>query len=99
MSADLPTTVLPAPSLAARCVLAIIRSYQLAFSPLYSGSCRFVPSCSQYATEAIVRFGALRGSILAARRLMRCHPLGSHGFDPVPDFAPSARRRGRPGRS
>ena len=73
------------PSLAARAVLAGIRAYQLLLSPMFAGSCRFVPSCSQYATEAIQRFGAIRGSVLAVRRLMRCHPLGSHGLDPVPD--------------
>lgn len=82
MSANVPA--LPRPSIAARSVLTLIRGYQVMFSPLYSGSCRFVPSCSEYAAEAIQRFGVLRGSALAARRLMRCHPFGSHGFDPVP---------------
>ena len=73
------------PGVAARAVLGLIRAYQLAFSPMYSGSCRFVPSCSQYASEAVQKFGAARGSWLAVRRLMRCHPLGSSGIDPVPD--------------
>jgi uncharacterized protein len=73
------------PGLTARAVLRIIRVYQLVFSPMYAGSCRFVPSCSQYASEAILKFGAGRGSWLAVRRLMRCHPLGSSGIDPVPD--------------
>ena len=73
------------PTFAARVVLSLIRAYQLLLSPLFAGSCRFVPSCSQYATEAVLRFGAIRGSALAVRRLMRCHPLGSHGLDPVPD--------------
>lgn len=67
-----------------RIVLACIRGYQLLFSPMYAGSCRYVPSCSAYATEAVMRFGALRGSWLAMRRLLRCHPLGGHGLDPVP---------------
>jgi putative membrane protein insertion efficiency factor len=73
------------PGLAARAVLRAIRVYQLLFSPMYAGSCRFVPSCSQYASEAVLKFGAGRGSWLAIRRLMRCHPFGSSGIDPVPD--------------
>ena len=73
------------PSLVARGLLGLIRAYQAAFSPMYAGSCRFVPSCSQYASEAVQKFGAARGSWLAVRRLMRCHPLGSSGIDPVPD--------------
>jgi len=83
----MPADVLSAtrPGLAARGVLGIIRGYQLVFSPMYAGSCRFIPSCSQYATEAVLKFGAIRGSLLAVRRLMRCHPLGSSGVDPVPD--------------
>ena len=67
-----------------RAILALIRAYQLAFAPMYSGSCRFVPSCSAYAAEAVERHGAIRGTVLAVRRLMRCHPFGSHGLDPVP---------------
>jgi len=73
------------PGPVARLLLGAIRSYQLLFSPMYSGSCRFVPSCSQYAAEAVRKFGAARGSWLALRRLARCHPLGSSGADPVPD--------------
>jgi hypothetical protein len=61
----------------------MIRAYQLLLSPLFAGSCRFTPSCSQYAAEAIAHFGALRGTALAVRRLARCHPFGGHGFDPV----------------
>jgi putative membrane protein insertion efficiency factor len=73
------------PGPVARLLLGAIRFYQLLFSPMYSGSCRFVPSCSQYAAEAVRKFGAARGSWLALRRLARCHPLGSSGADPVPD--------------
>lgn len=76
-------------SVAQRVALAAIRLYKLLISPMFTGSCRFMPSCSDYAREAIVRFGVIRGSLLAVRRLGRCHPLGSHGFDPVP-----ARERG-----
>lgn len=72
---------------AQRGALALLRAYQLAFSPLYAGSCRFVPSCSAYAAEAVRRFGVIRGSWLALRRLARCRPLAAHGFDPVPGAA------------
>jgi uncharacterized protein len=71
-------------SVAQRVALAAIRLYKLLISPMFTGSCRFMPSCSEYAREAIVRFGVVRGSIFALKRLGRCHPLGSHGFDPVP---------------
>lgn len=72
------------PTVAQRVVLSCLRVYQLAFSPMYTGSCRFVPSCSEYATEAVRRFGVIRGSWLAVKRLARCRPLAAHGFDPVP---------------
>lgn len=69
---------------AQRVVLSLIRGYQLLFSPIYAGSCRFLPSCSHYAVEAVSTHGALRGSFLAVRRLARCHPLGASGLDQVP---------------
>ncbi|MEO1913325.1 MAG: membrane protein insertion efficiency factor YidD [Myxococcales bacterium] len=62
----------------------LIRSYQILISPIVRPTCRFAPSCSQYAIEAVARHGALRGSLLAARRLGKCHPLNEGGFDPVP---------------
>jgi putative membrane protein insertion efficiency factor len=71
-------------SLAQRVLLAAIRGYQLIFSPMFAGSCRFVPSCSAYAAEAVQRHGVVRGSVLSLRRLARCRPLARHGFDPVP---------------
>jgi putative membrane protein insertion efficiency factor len=71
-------------------VLMLLRGYQLGFSSFYAGSCRFVPSCSAYAAEAVARYGVTRGAWLAARRLARCRPFGAHGFDPVPDSRPRA---------
>ena len=64
--------------------MAGIEAYRLLLSPLFGGFCRFEPSCSRYAAEAISRHGALRGLALAARRLARCQPWGASGFDPVP---------------
>jgi putative membrane protein insertion efficiency factor len=67
------------------CVLQMmIRCYQLLISPLFPASCRYLPSCSDYAVEAIDRHGALAGLGLALRRLARCHPWGGSGYDPVP---------------
>ena len=69
----------------ARAALVVaIRAYQLAISPLLAPACRFEPSCSSYAIEAVQRHGALRGSWLAAKRVGRCHPWGGFGCDPVP---------------
>jgi len=59
--------------------------YQAALSPLLGPSCRYAPSCSEYASDAIARFGLRRGIWLAGKRLGRCHPWGGHGFDPVPE--------------
>jgi putative membrane protein insertion efficiency factor len=70
-----------------RLLLALLTGYKGLISPLFAGSCRFVPSCSEYARLAVVEHGALKGSWLAMRRLARCHPAGSHGFDPVPPRA------------
>ncbi|HZI59630.1 MAG TPA: membrane protein insertion efficiency factor YidD [Pyrinomonadaceae bacterium] len=64
-------------------LISFLRFYKLAISPLLPPSCRFVPTCSQYAADAISRYGALRGTALAARRLLRCHPFNPGGYDPV----------------
>ncbi len=61
-----------------------IGAYQLLLAPLLLPSCRFEPSCSRYAQEAIATHGALRGVAMAAKRLLRCHPWGGSGYDPVP---------------
>lgn len=65
-------------------LVAAIRLYQVVLSPLLGKRCRFYPSCSSYALEAVGRHGPWRGSLLAARRLLRCHPFHPGGYDPVP---------------
>ena len=62
----------------------LVRGYQVALSPLLPATCRYYPSCSAYAIEALERHGAWRGSWLALRRIGRCHPFRSGGYDPVP---------------
>ncbi len=64
----------------------IIRAYQLTLSPLLGPRCRFYPSCSQYALEALRAHGPLQGCVLALRRLLRCHPWHPGGYDPVPQY-------------
>jgi uncharacterized protein len=65
-------------------LLALIRGYQYLLRPMLGSSCRFYPSCSDYAREAIERHGAIRGVFLAVKRVGRCHPYHPGGFDPVP---------------
>jgi hypothetical protein len=76
-------------------LLLLLRAYKLGISPLLGQNCRFYPSCSDYASEAVQEYGALKGSALAARRLCKCHPWHPGGFDPVParttDTSPAAR--------
>ena len=64
--------------------LALIRFYQRSISPLSPPRCRFYPTCSQYALEALEKYGAVKGSLLAIRRILRCHPFSAGGYDPVP---------------
>jgi putative membrane protein insertion efficiency factor len=71
-------------SVGAHLLLMLVDAYRVTLSPLLGGFCRFWPSCSLYAEEAIVRHGACRGAVLAARRLLRCHPFHPGGYDPVP---------------
>jgi len=68
-----------------------VRFYRLLLSPWVGNSCRYQPTCSVYALEALEKHGAIRGSWLAARRIARCHPWGGHGYDPVPDAKPDRR--------
>jgi len=66
-------------------LLCVIRGYQIAISPMLGPRCRFYPSCSTYTHTALERFGVIRGASLGLRRICRCHPLCSGGYDPVPD--------------
>jgi len=68
-----------------RLILGLIRIYQLTLSPLLGSNCRFQPTCSAYATEAIKKHGVLKGGYLSFRRLIKCHPFHEGGYDPVPD--------------
>jgi putative membrane protein insertion efficiency factor len=65
-------------------VLGLIRFYRMAISPYTRACCRFYPTCSAYAMEAVEKYGALKGCYLAVRRILRCHPFHAGGFDPVP---------------
>jgi putative membrane protein insertion efficiency factor len=78
---------------AATLLLWLLGAYRAAISPLMPYGCKFDPSCSHYASEAIARYGALRGLRLAALRLLRCRPFTRGGFDPVPDLPTSAEQR------
>lgn len=69
---------------AQRFLIALIRLYQLALSPFIGNQCRFTPTCSHYAREAVEKHGALKGGWMALRRIGRCHPLHPGGHDPVP---------------
>src|SRR5262245_41510406 len=72
------------PLFSVRLALAAIRAYQVLIRPLLTGSCRYLPTCSEYAAEAIVTYGALRGSWMGLKRVLRCHPFGGAGLDLVP---------------
>jgi len=67
-------------------------AYKVTLSPWIGRQCRFEPTCSDYAAQALILHGPVRGGLLAARRLCRCHPLGGSGYDPVPPRATSARK-------
>ena len=67
-----------------KAVLALLRAYQWLVSPLLGPACRYLPTCSEYAREAVERHGVLRGGVMGAARVLRCHPLAGSGYDPVP---------------
>ena len=71
-------------SLPKRFLLWLVRFYRVSISPMHQPCCRFIPTCSQYAMEAIEKYGALKGGYLALRRILRCNPLCKGGYDPVP---------------
>ena len=81
---ELCATAPPLLPMLRRLLLLLVRFYQLFISPLTPASCRYTPTCSAYAAEAIAKYGAWRGGRLALRRIGRCHPWGGHGHDPVP---------------
>ena len=68
----------------ARALAATIRGYQRYISPLFGARCIYTPTCSEYALQAITKYGALKGTFLAVKRILRCHPFHEGGFDPVP---------------
>jgi len=84
--------------LAQRVTLQVLRGYKAIVSPLFPPACRYVPSCSEYAMEAVERFGVLRGGLLAAGRLLRCHPFVKRGYDPVVKHASSCEEMSAAGR-
>lgn len=76
-----------------RLLIGLIRFYQRAISPRKPPSCRFIPTCSAYAIEAIERFGVIRGTGLALWRILRCNPWGGSGYDPVPEKKEKKKRK------
>ena len=70
--------------LASSALILLVRAYQVTLSPLFGDCCRFEPSCSNYMIESLKVHGAVKGTLLGLWRLLRCHPFGSHGYDPVP---------------
>jgi uncharacterized protein len=71
----------------AEILIALLRGYQRVLSPLFLPSCRYTPSCSEYALQAMDRHGAIRGSVFAIWRLLRCHPFAHGGYDPIPEVS------------
>ncbi len=72
-----------------RVTLYLLRAYKWAISPMFPPACRYVPTCSEYAMEAVERYGALRGGLMSLARLLRCHPFAGGGYDPVVKHSPT----------
>ena len=75
-----------------RVLIAIVRGYKKYISPLLPPSCRFTPTCSEYAMEALSKHGAWKGSLLAVWRILRCNPFSKGGYDPVPEKKPKSKK-------
>ncbi|MDE0149482.1 MAG: membrane protein insertion efficiency factor YidD [Rhodospirillaceae bacterium] len=90
----MPPAAALSPSPAARLILIAIQGYRLTLSSLLGRQCRFAPTCSEYAADAVREHGALRGSWLGLKRISRCHPWGGSGYDPVPPRRPMEPSRG-----
>lgn len=71
-------------SLMAKLLLLMVRAYQYVLSPYFGTQCRFTPTCSHYAADALKKYGAIKGGYLTTRRLLRCHPWHDGGYDPIP---------------
>ena len=67
-----------------KALLIVITLYRKLLSPYMVSSCRYLPTCSEYAAEAIVKYGAVKGMVMGLKRILKCHPFGGHGHDPVP---------------
>jgi len=80
-------------------LIGLVRIYQYTISPLLPPTCRYLPTCSAYAAQAVKRHGPFTGGWLALRRIARCHPWGGHGYDPVPPSGPSGAEPSRAGQS
>ncbi len=76
-----------------RLVVGFIKLYQLLLSPILGQNCRFQPTCSHYASQAIDRFGVIKGGYLSLRRLIKCHPFHEGGYDPVPELTEDQKRK------
>ena len=76
-------------SFTAKSLLSLVTVYRYAISPLFPSRCRYYPTCSAYAQQAIIKYGAWTGGKLTMQRLARCHPWGNHGLDPVPELTPT----------
>ena len=63
----------------------LIRAYQLIISPVLGSNCRFMPTCSEYALDCLKEYGLIKGTFLSIKRIGKCHPWGSHGYDPIPN--------------